>query len=217
MQGARQLVALLVVALASAVSADDPTPLGSVKLPLNPYRNARVGDWATYVDKASDNWEKRTVTSADKDSVTVSYTRKLAKELTLNLGRRAVLSFLDLFPVREPAKFMTSDLKTEDEAITISGKTFQCKKVSFAWTKEESPLTSTLAIWLTAEVKGGGFARATIHMEKKKDAVIIDEEKHETSFVDACFEVAGFGSAGKTDWGETSEGIVKKLGASDPK
>ncbi len=213
---ARQLGALLALAIASTVYADDGTALGKVRLPINPYRNAHVGEWATYVDKQHDDWETRTVKSVEGDAVTVCYVSKTGSDLTLDLHRRGSLSFHDLCPVREPAGFEATDVTTTDEAITISGKTFQCKKVSFTWTKKDSPLTSTLAIWLTSEVKGGGFARVTAHMEKKKNAIIIDEDKHETSF-DACFEVAGFGSADKTEWGETSEGIVKKLGASEPK
>jgi hypothetical protein len=201
---------LAALILVSTVCADEN--FGDVKLPINPYQTAQVGDWATYVDKKLNTTETRTVKSIDGDAVRVDCVHPDGA-YELNFSQKGELSLHDLLPVSNKASFEASDVTTTNETITVSGRTFHCKKVSFVWnSKKKAPLESIFEIWLTTEVKGGGFARITCRMQLKKNCIIQGEEnewKEPKQIMD--FEVAGFGNGDKAEWGETSDGLTKRL------
>ncbi len=172
------------------------------KLPIHPLGGAKEGDWAVLrcVFKAP-NRETRTMQSYVVEKITdvaivqsqtlegfgATRVRLPAKEAP-DLG-----TFFDIYndPVKEVA--------FSEEKKTASGRDFTCKKVTFTTANGGKPLHMTA--WLSSEVKGSGIV-----------GVVFESESGSGKF-----EIAGFGSKGKTEWGKTGDEVAAELKAARQK
>lgn len=179
-------------------------------LPFNPVAGAKEGDWTVFkctqtqpgtTEKHAQSWSVKKV--GDK-------TVKVQQE---RAGDESVQEELELPLTEAPtiAKFFqvgderVVETKVVDEKKTVGNREFACKKLTFQTYNGERMLRAT--VWLSAEVKGSGVV--AIHLEGD-----LTEPKGAKATVD--FELAGFGSKDKTEFGKTKAELVKELAADKP-
>lgn len=96
-----------------------------------------------------------------------------------------------------------SEVAFSDEKKTVGVREFSCKKVTFVTPSGAKTLHSTA--WISTDVKGSGLVALRIETDADGKKITLD------------FEVAGFGSKDKTDFGKTAAELAKALGGDEKK
>ncbi len=183
------LVALVVLLPAVAAAQEKDT---TTKLPLNPFVDAKEGDWSVVVMTAAAGsgprksaiWTWRVASVGEDGAVKVHHVYAGREGHSEHKGNPLSTKEAPTF-----AKFFSEQVQgvqaPSDEKATVEGKTFACKKVSFASEGGAKKWT----VLLSAEVKGSGLVSATVAR---------GEQTMELRLV-------GFGNKEKTLWGKTAE------------
>ncbi|MEZ0228016.1 MAG: hypothetical protein ACAI25_05275 [Planctomycetota bacterium] len=205
----RLALAFLLVLATFALAQDEKKPKKDPVLPWNPVENAKEGDWTVFSCHitAGDKIEKRVQTWR------VTKVGDKVVSIEQAAGADGGSETIEL-PAKEPptiAKFCdvgsekVMDLETTDEKRTVGNREFTCKKLSFRTYDGQRILRATL--WLSKDVKGSGVVG--IHLEGD-----LAEPAGGKAIVD--FEVAGFGTKDKTEFGKTRAELAREIGADKP-
>jgi hypothetical protein len=168
-----------------------------VKLPFNVWAKARVGDWAVYSVETRDRdepvkkeWMAYVVEKVGRKTVTVVRTNHGKKEQHVESSAAVVTvkKYIDIHS--------TGDWT--DEKHKVGGREFSCKKIALL--EGSSKVKWTGEIRLSDEVHAGALVQSTVKMTD-------GEEKQVFSLVK--FQIVGFGSRDKTEWGKTLEEVSK--------
>lgn len=200
-------VALLAVLSSIALAEDHPGDGDkkfkrdrATKLPINPYADAKEGDWSTFIvtQKAADTgetslsiWTWR-VASVGEDGTVKVTTEHGGKDDSRkdHLGNP--------FSTKEAPsveKFFGDDVQevtaATDEKVTHESQAFECKKLVFTADKA----TKTWTVWLSPAVKGSGIVSGTMVKGQRTGEL----------------KLAGHGTKTKTEWGKTPEEAQKAI------
>jgi hypothetical protein len=201
------LLALVPCAFAQEKQEKKADPKQPV-LPMNPLANAKVGDWSVFrctIHEHGKPAEKPVlqswkVVAVDEKEITVEQTHAAmegVKKLVLPAKEAPTVALFC-----ETEKEQVVELKTVDDKKTVAAREFACKKVTFATYNGENMIRATF--WLSTDVKGSGVVAIRVEAD-------LAEPKGAKASVD--FEVAGFGSKDKTDFGATKAELEKELAA----
>jgi hypothetical protein len=198
----RAVLALLLAAPLALAQEND----AKKKLPIHPLDGAQEGDWAVLrcVFKAP-NRVTRTVQSYMVAKVTdtaIIQSQTLAGEGTSTV-KLPVKEAPDLETFFDIYNDQVSEVAFSDEKKTVSGREFACKKITFVSANGGKPVHMTA--WLSTEVKGSGIVCLLAETDDPKGKIVLS------------FELAGFGSRGKTEWGKTGEEVAAELKAAKEK
>jgi hypothetical protein len=178
------------------------------ELPFNPVANAKEGDWAAYKFTLDDGEHSQVmvmdyeVTAATKTAVTLAQTvhdkgRAEKREVELSRTKLPLAGeFVRRIFKDTSEELPVSHVKLATEKHTVSDREFECQKLSFTINDRTARLK--VKLWLSADVK----APAIVALEIKGNEHGRD--------VGATFELGGYGSEDKTEWGKTAEQLTKK-------
>jgi hypothetical protein len=147
-----------------------PQAKADAKAAENPYRAAKVGDWASYTMStgATTMTMKQTVTAKTADEVTLRTEQKFG-----DMAMPASEQKIKLKETFDPAQPSQNDqVKSEviklgagKETLTIAGKKYECEwsrtKV-VSTTKTQPPITTTMVMktWTSKDVPLGGLVKS---------------------------------------------------------
>jgi hypothetical protein len=206
----KRLALALLLALAPCALAqekkDDAKAAKEPVLPFNPLAGAKEGDWTAFKcsmvgpgvsDRRAQAWK---VLKVDEKEILVEQSAGdgRAEEVKLPAKEAPTISrFCDIDAEK------VEDVKVQDEKKAIAGHAFACKKVTFTTTNGDRKIRATL--WLCSDVKGSGVVALHLEMD------VVEQQK---ATVD--FELAGYGSTDKTEFGKTKAELAKELKEEKP-
>ncbi|HZV01724.1 MAG TPA: hypothetical protein VFF73_33745 [Planctomycetota bacterium] len=189
------LLAVLFVAPVLVHADDEPV------LPLNPFTDAKVGDWESMVFEMQGPGHPLTthistwrVKKVDDDKVEVDletlHPGSPGKPAVLHktYKRQGTITLREYFAIGESEKL--EDVATTDKKFTIEGHTFDGKQISFK--RSGGKLVGKDTLLLAAEVKGAGIVAMAVEIPDG------GYQQH---------RVVGYGTAEKKLWGMTAEEV----------
>ena len=205
------LLAGAVLALPLAHAQDKPDPdkdTGKTKLPLNPFANAKEGQWVVFSVTVGGDAEMPQPTGpsilrvkkVSGDSVTSNFSEGGEEAKDRSFSKKDGPSLEYFFEI--PSETAVTNFTVEDAKKNAGGKDCACKKVSFDFVPGD--VTVHLEAYMCPDLPLGiaGFD-VTITTQDKKKATM-------------HYELAGYGTGDKADWGKTPDQVAKDMQAATP-
>jgi hypothetical protein len=189
------------------VPAGLPAHAGGTLSPIQVFANAKVGDWQAYSVTTESSLGPTfhatgivTITELDDREVKRGFVGRIAetgerREQQYEGRPRAGLT-IDQLTTNDVGGWTIHDLVITDDVHEIGGRSFKCKKISYA---SEDPLfpnkRTRTELWISDEVAAGGLV----------------EEREVQDMPSAHFVITqrllGFGNASGTTWGTKPDGL----------
>lgn len=191
----------------TAESADPSAHKGGEPSPIQVLAKAKVGDWRAY-RVTTEVTDKPTitataiarVTTVTATSATIAMTGRVENTKEIQKSPEDVRPLqgltIDQLTGNDIGGWTIYDLSITDEPHEVGGRTFKCKKLSYASKDPMFPTKNTRTeLWISDEVPAGGIV-----------------EEREIQQLDAMrFAITqtllGFGDATTTAWGEKPDGL----------
>ncbi len=197
------LVAILALVAFVPALADDPV------LPVNPFADAKVGDWMVMVvtitppdgsqmppEATAPRIIEWRVNAVEGDDVVIAESEPGGTEVN-----HRTFSSKQAPTVRHYLQFEDGTevaiQKTEDETRKLGDRELSCKKVTA--TEQDEEMRTTMSVWICPDVKGGGLVavEASVQAPDGKVAVV--------------FETKGFGHGDAAEWGKTRAEVEAEM------
>lgn len=189
-------------------TAEKPEHEGGKLSPLQVYENAKVGEWRAYNVITESSLAQtfhaiglETITKVDDKTVSrefsgrVEETGQEQKRPYEDRPRQGLT--IDELTTNDVGGWTIYELSITDEDHAIGGRTFKCKKLSYASNDPMFPSKRTHTdVWISAEVLGGGIVEEREVQEMPEARFVITQQ------------LIGFGPDDKTTtWGERPAGL----------
>lgn len=176
-----------------------------LKTPLPGYANAKVGDWRAFRHVTTGTMGDfhataiAVVIAVTPDTVTIELSGRLDETGEQRSdGADAIPSAFTVAHEihRSHGDWTASHVALADDAREIGGRTFACKKLSFASADPMMPNKDTqVETWLSAEVPAGG------------EVAVREVQKTSGMTIAMTSDLIGFGDATHTAWGTRPTGL----------
>jgi hypothetical protein len=184
-----------------------PAHDGDKPSPIEVYANAKVGDWRAYTVKSE--WSTQPpiratamtrIREVTDQQIVRSFSGRLDETEETRPDRderrpRRGLT-IDQLTGNDIGGWTIYDLVITDEDHTVGGRTFKCKKLTYASNDPLVPSKRTRTVlWISAEVPVDGVVEER-EIQDMPGVTFIQTQT-----------LIGFGTAGATTWGEKPEGL----------
>jgi hypothetical protein len=176
-----------------------------LKTPLPGYANAKVGDWRAFRHVTTGTMGNfhataiAVVTAVTPDTVTIELSGRLDETGEQRSdGADAIPSAYTVEHEihRSHGDWTASHVALTDDAREIAGRTFRCKKLSFASADPMMPNKDTqVETWLSPDVPAGG------------EVAVREVQKTSGMTIAMSSDLIGFGDAAHTAWGTRPSGL----------
>ena len=180
-------------------------PAELLKTPLPGYANAKVGDWRAFRHVSTGTIGDfhataiAVVTAVTPDTVTIELSGRLDETGEQRSdGADAIPSAYTVAHEihRSHGDWTASHVELTDNARTIAGRTFPCKKLAFASVDPMMPNKDThVETWLSPDVPAGG------------EVAVREVQKTPALTFTMTSDLIGFGDATHTAWGTRPAGL----------
>jgi hypothetical protein len=199
---ARNLLAVAVTLIAASLASAGPVSLTD-RLPINPYAQARVGDWAVYRCTFVHRWRSTRSSSTcntycDHEVGTVSKDRAYivgeggGREYDMKLAP----TYQDLL---DPFKQSKPTIESVENVDRVLGKRkIPCVKITFTTTTPKGRERETR--WISDAVRALGIVAWS------SDRIEGDETNHSEG------QLVGFGNGKRAEWGKTVAQVRHDMG-----
>jgi len=204
------LASTLGLACALAFAQGDDKKTDDPKAPVNPFAEAKEGDWETLVmthTQGSAPARKFAVTYRAGKIADESIT--IATETLMGNGKKNPPAEKTFKKTEAPAlksvvgnpRDKITEVKVADEKKTVGGKEFACKKVSYTATLEsdKGAITRKIVLWLSTDAKPYGLVASSTEQSIGGGPTVKIEG-----------ELAGLGNGDKASWGKKAEELDLK-------